>query len=164
MSIKPALRRVTNQFSYTSPKIHNTCSQHDNSSQTFQLPDGRVLGFAEYGNPNGRPLLYFHGYPSSRIEAEAADTMAQRCGIRILSLDRPGFGLSTPQPERTLLDWPKDVQTFAHGMGLERFAVMGLWRAFLPLLVRTRCRRICSLALACLRVVRLGRRGHIICL
>lgn len=94
--------------------------------QTFELPDGRSLGFAEYGVPNGKPVLYFHGFPSSRLEAGPVDAIAQRLGVRILALDRPGFGLSSPLPQSQLLDWPTDVQAFASGIGLSRFAVFGL--------------------------------------
>ena len=120
MSIQPTLRRAARLGN-----THNHTIHANPHSQTFRLPDGRVLGFAEYGNPNGRPLLFFHGFPSSRIEAEPADDMAQRCGIRLLALDRPGFGLSTPQPGRKIVDWPNDVHAFATGMRLDRFAVMG---------------------------------------
>lgn len=95
-------------------------------NQTFVLPDGRALGYAEYGSPNGKPLLYFHGYPSSRLEANPIDEIACRRGLRVLALDRPGFGLSTPQPHRRLRDWPVDVQAFAQGMGISRFAVFGV--------------------------------------
>ncbi|KAM0331410.1 hypothetical protein ACHAQA_003083 [Verticillium albo-atrum] len=94
--------------------------------QTITLPDGRLLGFAEYGDPQGRPLLYFHGYPSSRLEASAADDLARQRNIRLLALDRPGFGLSSPQPGRQILDWPVDVAAFAKDKNLDRFAVMGL--------------------------------------
>ncbi|KAK5045708.1 hypothetical protein LTR84_009077 [Exophiala bonariae] len=96
------------------------------NSQTFNLSDGRVLGFAEYGKPDGNPLLYFHGYPSSRLEASVTDQIGRRLGVRILALDRPGFGLSTPQPDRRILDWPTDVQEFAKGQNLSEFAVLGL--------------------------------------
>ncbi|KAH8685326.1 Alpha/Beta hydrolase protein [Ilyonectria robusta] len=95
-------------------------------NQTFTLPDGRVLGFAEYGDPDGTPLLYFHGFPSSRIEASAVLEVANRRGLRCIALDRPGFGLSSPQPRRRILDWPADVRDFARGMNLPRFAVLGL--------------------------------------
>jgi pimeloyl-ACP methyl ester carboxylesterase len=95
-------------------------------NQTFNLPDGRQLGYAEYGDRNGTPLLYFHGYPSCRLEAYVIDDLARRKKVRLLSLDRPGFGLSTPQPNRCILDWPRDVSNFAKGMQLSRFAIMGL--------------------------------------
>lgn len=67
-----------------------------NHNQTFKLPDGRVLGFAEYGSPDGKALLYFHGYPSSRLEGKPVDDMARRRGLRFIAIDRPGFGLSSP--------------------------------------------------------------------
>lgn len=128
MSIQLTLRRVVKPPPSPPQQEHIRTLCTHKQSQTFQLPDGRTLGYAEYGNPQGRPLLYFHGYPSSRIEAEPADALARRCGIRLLALDRPGFGLSTPQAgrHRKLLDWPDDVRAFAAGLGLDRFAVMGL--------------------------------------
>jgi pimeloyl-ACP methyl ester carboxylesterase len=95
-------------------------------NQIFKLPDGRNLGYTEFGSLSGKPLLYFHGYPSSRLEAYPVDDMARKLDIRVISLDRPGFGISTPQPGRRLLDWPLDVQEFAKGLNLENFAVMGL--------------------------------------
>ncbi len=97
-------------------------------NQTISLPDGRKLGFAEYGDAHGRKtLLYFHGYPSSRIEAKLLHKLALAHSIRVLSLDRPGYGLSTPQrPRRALLDWPRDVEAFAASQRLDRFAVLGL--------------------------------------
>ncbi|OAA56444.1 alpha/beta hydrolase fold-1 [Cordyceps fumosorosea ARSEF 2679] len=95
-------------------------------NQIMKLPDGRTLGFAEYGDPRGlKTLLYFHGYPSSRVEAKALHRLAAVHSIRVLALDRPGYGLSTPQPRRQLLDWPRDVAAFADRQGLDRFAVLG---------------------------------------
>lgn len=117
-------------FRYTAKSIktlprRSLMSTHARQNQTFTLPDGRQLGYAEYGDQNGTPLLYFHGYPSCRLEAFVIDDMAQRQNIRLLSLDRPGFGLSTPQPNRSITDWPADVSAFAKGMQLSRFAVLG---------------------------------------
>jgi pimeloyl-ACP methyl ester carboxylesterase len=96
-------------------------------AQTLVLPDGRTLGYAEYGSPNGIPLLYFHGFPTSRLEASAGlHTMAMQRNIRLLSLDRPGFGVSTHDPHRRITDWPADVRAFASQVGLSRFAVLGV--------------------------------------
>lgn len=119
MSIRHGLRRLT-------PSANRTMATLARENQTFTLPDGRVLGFAEYGDPDGTPLLYFHGFPSSRIEASAVLEVANRRGLRFIALDRPGFGLSSPQPRRRILDWPADVRDFAQGMDLPRFAVLGL--------------------------------------
>jgi pimeloyl-ACP methyl ester carboxylesterase len=81
------------------------------------LPDGRGVGYADWGDPDGRPVLFFHGTPASRLAVE--------CGVRLLSLDRPGIGLSDPAPGRSLLDWARDVDAFADALGLDRFAIAG---------------------------------------
>ncbi|OAF59268.1 hypothetical protein VC83_04492 [Pseudogymnoascus destructans] len=100
-------------------------STYARQNQTFTLPDGRQLGYTEYGDRNGTPLLYFHGYPSCRLGAYAIDDIARRQHTRLLALDRPGFGLSTPQPKRSIADWPADASAFAKSMQLSRFAVLG---------------------------------------
>ena len=92
------------------------------------LPDGRVLAYEEYGVPTGFPILSFHGGLSSRLDAAPADHAAVAAGVRLLSPDRPGMGLSTYQPSRRLTDWPADVTALTESLGIERFAVMG-WSA-----------------------------------
>ena len=96
--------------------------------QRVRLHDGRWLGYAEYGEMSGRPLFYFHGLPGSRLDISgpAPSAVAERLGIHVVALDRPGFGLSDFQPERTLGDWPKDVVEAADALHLETFAVLGL--------------------------------------
>ncbi|KAJ5273543.1 hypothetical protein N7478_008668 [Penicillium angulare] len=94
-------------------------------NQTLALSDGRTLGYAEYGNPRDYPIFYFHGYPSSRLEGWGFGNSPQRHGYRLIVPDRPGFGLSSYQPRREILDWPADVQTLATHLGLKRFAVLG---------------------------------------
>lgn len=93
--------------------------------QTVRLADGRQLGYAEFGDPNGRPVLYFHGSPGSRLEGRLSGPEAERRGIRIIAPDRPGFGLSDPKPGRRIPEWPDDVVELADALGLERFAAMG---------------------------------------
>jgi pimeloyl-ACP methyl ester carboxylesterase len=89
------------------------------------LRDGRRLGCAEYGKPDGEPGFYFHGHPGSRLEPQFADAAAREAGVRIIALDRPGYGLSDFQPDRTILDWPRDVEEVAEMLGLDRFSVLG---------------------------------------
>lgn len=96
------------------------------SAQSIVLKDGRRLGFSEYGDPDGRPLFYFHGFPGSRLEAELTSAGALRQGVRVLAVDRPGFGASDFAAQRTLLDWPGDVEQLAAALGYARFAVLGL--------------------------------------
>ena len=92
------------------------------------LPDGRELAYEEYGDPAGFPVLSFHGGLSSRLDAAPANEAARRMGVRLVSPDRPGMGLSTYQPGRRLLDWPADVTHLTDALGIGRFAVMG-WSA-----------------------------------
>ena len=92
------------------------------------LPDGRELAFEEYGDPAGFPVLSFHGGLSSRLDAAPARGAAVAKGVRLVSPDRPGLGLSTYQPGRRLTDWPADVERLVDALGIGRFAVMG-WSA-----------------------------------
>jgi pimeloyl-ACP methyl ester carboxylesterase len=94
--------------------------------RTIRLRDGRRLGYAEWGDFGGRSLLYFHGWPGSRLEGRLAHPAARAKGVRLIALDRPGMGLSDYQPRRALVDWPDDVLQLAAALGLERFAVLGI--------------------------------------
>jgi len=90
------------------------------------LDDGRVLGFAQYGDLNGKPLFYFHGWPASRLSAEVYHQLGKKLHIRIIAPDRPGYGISDFQNDRTLLDWPDDVLAIADFLHITKFAVMGV--------------------------------------
>lgn len=94
--------------------------------QTIILPDGRTLGFAEYGDPSGRPILFFPGTPSGRLFHHPDESIARSLGARVFAIDRPGYGLSDFQPDRTLLDWPEDVVQLADALGIHRFSVVGM--------------------------------------
>jgi pimeloyl-ACP methyl ester carboxylesterase len=93
--------------------------------QAITLRDGRRLGYAEYGNSAGKPLFFFHGFPNSRLLARLFTQAAVRRGVRIIALDRPGFGLSDFKRGRTLAGWPDDVVEAADALGIDRFAVLG---------------------------------------
>lgn len=90
------------------------------------LPDGRRLAYAEYGAPEGRPLVYLHGWPASHREAALADGTARELGLRLIAVDRPGYGRSDPDPGRTLATWPADVEALADALGLGAFLLMGV--------------------------------------
>jgi pimeloyl-ACP methyl ester carboxylesterase len=95
-------------------------------NETITLQDGRTLGYAEYGDHKGKPVIYFHGWPSSRLQSKLADKKAKRKHVRLIAVDRPGFGLSTYQEGRTMLDWPDDVATLADALHIKKFAVLGV--------------------------------------
>jgi len=89
------------------------------------LADGRTLAYAEYGDLDGAPLVYFHGWPGSRLEATVLHDEAAARRVRVIAVDRPGYGRSTYKPRRRILDWPDDVRQLAAHLGLRRFAVWG---------------------------------------
>ena len=95
---------------------------------TVTLPDGRVLAYEDYGVATGFPVLSFHGGLSSRLDAAPAHEAAVAAGVRLISPDRPGIGLSTYQRGRRLTDWPADVAHLTGALGIGEFAVMG-WSA-----------------------------------
>ncbi|KZF25545.1 alpha/beta-hydrolase [Xylona heveae TC161] len=109
---------------YTTPRNYDPNSPREN--QTMTLPDGRELGFAEYGSPTGTPVFYFHGDVGSRIEVVEWDKAAKKNDIRIIGVDRPGMGLSSFQPDRKLLDWPKDVRELARHLGITEYRIIGV--------------------------------------
>lgn len=95
------------------------------SDQRLRLPDGRWLGYSQLGDPDGPPILYFHGGVSSRLDIGFAEERCRRLGVRLLALDRPGVGLSDYRPGACLLDYASDVEAFAAQLGLQRCAVLG---------------------------------------
>jgi len=72
------------------------------------------------------PVFYFHGFPGSRFEARLAEQEAAARGIRLISIDRPGYGLSDVERHRTLLDWADDTVQLADFLGVQRFSVIGV--------------------------------------
>jgi pimeloyl-ACP methyl ester carboxylesterase len=69
--------------------------------------------------------LFFHGVPASRLIPASGQYTAAELGVRLIGVDRPGFGLSDFQHGRKLLDWPKDVAVLADTLGLAQFAIIG---------------------------------------
>jgi pimeloyl-ACP methyl ester carboxylesterase len=98
----------------------------DRSNRQMELADGRRLGWAEYGAAEGRPVMYFHGWPASRLEPRLLDSDCVGIGVRLIAPDRPGMGLSDFKRGRTISEWPKDVVELAEHLGLEKFVVLGV--------------------------------------
>lgn len=96
------------------------------ADKTLKLSTGRTLGYAEFGDPRGTALFYFHGWPSSRLQGELLDEAGKRRGLRVISPDRPGIGLSDFHPGRTLADWPPLLRELAEEVGAEKFYVLGV--------------------------------------
>jgi pimeloyl-ACP methyl ester carboxylesterase len=92
---------------------------------TMQLSDGRRLQCLQIGKGDGSPIFHFHGNGSSRLEVLTVQKEAERLGVRLICLDRPGIGGSDERPGYRLLDWPDDVVEVADLLGIARFAVLG---------------------------------------
>lgn len=88
---------------------------------------GRVLGAAELGDPQGFPVLWFHGTPGGRLQLppDAPASAASR-GLRLFGVERPGTGFSTPHRYPNVRAFGDDIRAFADRLGLERLAVVGL--------------------------------------
>lgn len=95
------------------------------AEHTLALPDGRLLGYADYGDPDAYPVLFFHGTPGSRYLGPKAEPIAREAGTRVIVLERPGYGLADDHPGYRVSDWPSDVAIAANTLGLQRFAVAG---------------------------------------
>jgi pimeloyl-ACP methyl ester carboxylesterase len=88
------------------------------------LRDGRKLAYAEYGDPNGKPVFFFHGIPGSRLFTPEEE-QTRRAGARIITTDRPGFGHSSFQRRRRITDWPNDLAALADALKIEKFHLFG---------------------------------------
>ncbi len=94
--------------------------------KVLSLTNGGELAYVEYGSPNGVPVFFFHGWPSSRTMGELADAAARQLNVRIISADRPGICDSSFQPHRQLLDWPEVLRQFADHLGINRFRILAI--------------------------------------
>jgi pimeloyl-ACP methyl ester carboxylesterase len=94
------------------------------TDDVMTLPDGRKLAYAEFGKPDGYPVLYCHGAPSSRLEPlSLGDDVLSQLGLRVICPDRPGIGQSDFQSDRGFSGWPRDVVFLTEALGLDRFSV-----------------------------------------
>jgi pimeloyl-ACP methyl ester carboxylesterase len=92
------------------------------------LPDGRKLSYAEFGKPDGHPVIYFHGGGAcSRLDLLLlGNELISQSGIRMIAPDRPGIGQSDFQPNRGFSDYPQDILFLADTLGLNKFSVLGI--------------------------------------
>ena len=91
------------------------------------IDNDRQIGFAEFGDPQGRAVFWLHGTPGARRQIPAeARIYAEQHDIRLIGVDRPGIGSSTPHQYDAVLDFGHDLRVIADVLGIERFAVIGL--------------------------------------
>src|SRR6476469_9720498 len=94
--------------------------------QIVQLDKGGVVAFQEYGDPSGVPVIFCHGWPSSRTMAQLADEPARALGVRIISPDRPGISGSSMQLDRKLSDWPLLVEQLVDSLKIGEFRILAI--------------------------------------
>jgi len=87
--------------------------------------DGRTLAYLEVGDPNGPLVIHNHGGPSSRLEARLLADAASKNRLRLICVDRPGIGESSPQKARSYSGWADDLVAIADALGYREFGVTG---------------------------------------
>jgi pimeloyl-ACP methyl ester carboxylesterase len=98
-----------------------------NREGSIRLADGRRVSYAEYGDPDGVPVVNCHGAPSSRRERYFPDADGyRRLGVRLIGIDRPGFGRSDPAPGRRIVDWPADAEQVMDALHLGAVRLLAL--------------------------------------
>jgi pimeloyl-ACP methyl ester carboxylesterase len=96
-------------------------------NETFvQLENGAVVAFREYGDANGVPVIFCHGWPSSCTMAQLTEDPARELGVRIISPDRPGISGSSLHPNRKLADWPHVVERLLDHLGIGQFRMLAI--------------------------------------
>lgn len=112
-------------FRVTPIKLSKFAKGASTHHRSVRLPDNRLLGYAEYGLPDGRPLILMHATIGSRLQRHPDESIVERIGIRLIVPDRPGVGLSDNKENMSLLDWANDIEHLAEHLKLKRFAVLG---------------------------------------
>ncbi|MDT5244967.1 MAG: hypothetical protein QOD36_2343 [Mycobacterium sp.] len=89
--------------------------------------DDRQIGFAEFGDPQGRAVFWLHGTPGARRQIPMeARVYAERRQIRLIGIDRPGIGSSTAHQYDTVFAFAEDLRTIADTLGIDKMEVIGL--------------------------------------
>ncbi len=95
------------------------------TARQAQLNDGRRLGFAQFGAADGMPIILFHDLWGNRNIRHPDDSILARLGIRLIGVDRPGYGMSTRKQDRSFMDVVDDVMLLSKALDLEQFSVLG---------------------------------------
>jgi pimeloyl-ACP methyl ester carboxylesterase len=94
-------------------------------TRSVQAADGRSLTVHEAGDPEGAPVLFHHGTPSSGRPWQRHDAEAEQQGVRLISYDRAGYATSDRNPGRAVVDVVGDALAIMDALGVDRFATWG---------------------------------------
>src|SRR5437667_1442390 len=97
-----------------------------NKTHIVEIQGGGIVAFDEYGDADGVPVLFCHGWPSSRTMALIAAEPARALGVRIISPDRPGICGSSMQPGRKLTTWPRVVERIVSHLAIGEFRILAI--------------------------------------
>src|SRR5262245_37529568 len=93
------------------------CASAIGATKTVATKDGRTLAYLEVGDSHGPLGIHNHGGPSRRLEARLLANSATKNRLRLVCVDRPGMGQSSPQKTRTYSSWADDLVAIADAMG-----------------------------------------------
>jgi pimeloyl-ACP methyl ester carboxylesterase len=79
----------------------------------------------EYGDAEGSPVVALHGSLVSSYYFASQEEVAERRGVRLIAVDRPGYGNSTWHPNQTYESATGDISRLADHLGIDGFAVLG---------------------------------------
>jgi len=96
------------------------------NSKSIKLQDDRTFSYAEYGVPNGYPIIYCHGSQSSRLEMHHDVSFATDNNLRIITIDRPGHGLSDFNPKGSIQSFAIDVAELTTHLNIKKYSVIGM--------------------------------------
>lgn len=129
----------------------NSDSAHTNTCHTIPLADGRQLAYAEYGDPEGFPVIYCHSLLGCRLECDFHSEILRQHHIRLIAPDRPGFGQSDITPDYDPLTWHQDTKVLSQHLQLQKFSVLtysagSLYGMILALAMPDRIEQLCMVS------------------
>jgi pimeloyl-ACP methyl ester carboxylesterase len=139
----PSLSATNTLSLYYTPQLHSTAATLEDvpreylryplpdDCQVLKLPDNRLLAYAEYGSkaPDAHSFIFIHSIPDTRLDAcllSSDRAIAEKLNIRWIGIDRPGMGLSTFHPNRTVLSWVNDLKCLIRHLKLNRYRLFSV--------------------------------------
>jgi pimeloyl-ACP methyl ester carboxylesterase len=95
------------------------------TSHQFELSDGRLLDVYVSGPDGGLPLVFHHGTPGAGVQLRGLERAAHARGLRLVTTSRPGYGASTRQSNRRVVDVVADTAEVLASLGDVRYLVAG---------------------------------------
>jgi pimeloyl-ACP methyl ester carboxylesterase len=105
---------------------HEPESPAAKTHRQHRLADGRTISYAEYGDLNGLPVLGLHGTPGSRLKFASTAEVAHRLGLRLICLDRWGYGGTDIHRRPSLVAFAADVLALFDALNIRKFALVGI--------------------------------------